>query len=266
MALFASRFIRSLVVLLGLLLAATAVAHAKSPGYPEWRRPPTCIFAMPYLGHAVKPGETGIILEILKAIFRDEGIKLEHRNIPYKRVLEELRAGTVSCTLDVKHDKRRGLQSKSTIATYDLAVAYRVRDGFKGVEDMAGQRVAYLHGFELRSLLPVEVKPDLAYDLTSAVRMLDLGTVKYVIDDKRMIKDAILEAKLPTSEFGIFLINSLEVHLLFADTEEGRMFRDVCDRRIVELIRKGQLQELLLENGLSQAGVDEILKANGFKP
>lgn len=261
-------FTRSLMFLAvaALLAAAPPVTHAKSPGYPEWQPPPTCIFAMPYFGHAVGPAETGFVTEVLKKVFREEKLEIEHKNLPYNRVIDELKAGTVTCTLDIKGDSKIGLRAKSTIATFDLAVGYRVRDGFPGVKSMAGQRVASLHGFDLRSLLPVKVLPQSAFDLTTAIEMLDQGHVRYVLDDESLIREAILEAKLPTSEFATAVLMHLNVRPIFANTEEGRMFRDVYDRRIEEMTKKGQLQELLKKHGLSAKAIAKILEANRATP
>ncbi|BCS89230.1 hypothetical protein PSDVSF_24720 [Pseudodesulfovibrio sediminis] len=231
-------------------------------GYPEWQPPKAVIFGMPYLGQAVKKGGTGLVSSILKAVFDGAGYAFQHKDLPYKRALKNLRAGTIDCTLDIK-DKQKGVaQAAKMLVAYDLAVAYLRTRGFKDIKELDGQRVAYLHGFDIQSVLPVQVKPQLSYDLSSAFHMLDRGHVTYIIDDEQLLKDALYESKLPTSAFMITKIRSMEVHPIFTDNEKGRKLRDVYDRRMREMTVSGELEDILKANGMSDADIKIILDAN----
>jgi len=246
-----------------LLLAAAVPAHAGRAGYPEWQKPKHCIFGMPYVGKVVGPNETGMLTEVLKEIFERKDLDFEHRNLPYNRVLAELQQGTIHCSLALKGHHGMEVQGETAIAIFDLAVAYRVKDGFQGVKAMEGERVACMYGFELQKLLPVKVLVRTGYDLTSSLYLLDRGHVKYVLDEENLIREALFEARLPTSEFGIAKLMSLEVHPIFSPTEKGREFRALYDRRMQEMAESGRLGEILRSNGLSEDKIDRLFKANG---
>jgi ABC-type amino acid transport substrate-binding protein len=150
------------------------------------------------------------------------------------------------------------------IAICDLSVAYVWADGFKGVNDLTGQKVACLHGYDIQRLLPVEIKPQTVYDLTSAILMLDRGHAKFVIDDAALLKEAIRETKIPSNTFGIAPLMRLDIVPVFSPDEKGRRLRDIYDRRMREMIASGELQRIMQENGLDKVGIQNVLKANGF--
>jgi len=241
------------------LFALQLMAPVNAPaGYPEWQPPKAFIFGMPYIGHAVKPNRKGLVTEILKAVFEGAGYELEHQNLPYKRALTALKAGKIHCTLDVR-DKQKGVvQGKTTMLIYDLAVAYLRKTGFKDIKELAGQRVAYMHGFDIQALLPVKIKPQQTYDLSSAFHMLDRGHVSYILDDDVLLKDAMFESKLASSQFAVTKLKAFEVRPIFPDTKEGRVLRDLYDKRMQEMIKNGDLWEILTASGLSKNGINNL--------
>ena len=246
-----------------LLLAAATFAHARGADYPEWPTPQVCIFGMPYISREVMPNETGFVTDVLKAVFEQKGIQFEHRNLPYPSIPAEMKKGNIHCTLAFM-DRNSPDQGKAVITIFDLAVAYRVSDGFQGMEAMEGERVGSMQGFDLQSLLPIKILPQTAYDITSIFYLLDQGKVKYVVDEESLLRDALLETKLPTSEFGIHRLASLNVHPFFAPTEAGKRFQAIYDRRMEEMASSGRLETIFRDYGLSEEKIEKILKANGY--
>ncbi|WP_281760673.1 substrate-binding periplasmic protein [Pseudodesulfovibrio nedwellii] len=250
------------IVCITLLLTAVIPPTSFAAGYPEWQAPKTCIFGMPYIGSAVRKGNTGLITDILIRVYETEGYELVHQELPYNRAIDELLSGTIHCTLDIEDTRQKVLQSKQAIIIYDLAAVYLQTHTFKGIQSLAGKKVAYLHGYEMDHLFPVKFKPRQAYDLSSAIQMLDRGHIDYVIDDETLLKEAIFEAKLPSTEFDITYIASMKSHPIFAPTDEGRKFRDIYDRRIPEMIATGELQDILRAHGVTEESIEKLIKAN----
>ncbi|RWU02480.1 hypothetical protein DWB63_16060 [Pseudodesulfovibrio sp. S3] len=253
-------FCNFFITALAVLALASPVQAAQ---YKEWPLPNTCIFGMPVSGHAVMKGNTGLITEILKAVFLPEGYELVHADLPYRRVLSELAAGNIHCTLDLKEHPREAVAAKTVIAICELSVAYVRTQSFEDMDDLTGQKVACLHGYDIQRLLPVEIKPQTVYDLTSAILMLDRGHAKFVIDDATLLKEAIQETKIPSNAFGIAPLMSLDIVPVFSPDEKGRRLRDIYDRRMQKMIASGELQRIMSENGLSKVGIQNVLKANG---
>jgi len=247
-------------ILIALLLTSLMAPPASANG--PWKSEDTCIFGMPYLGQAVKQGNTGLITDILKAVYGPERIVLHHIVIPYKRAIEGLVTGEIHCTLDFKNSHKEVLQSKSTIAFYDLSAAYLRKTGFTDVKDLADKKVGYLHGFDLKSFLPVKILPQLLYDLSSGFHMLERKHASYILGDGWLLKDAMYESKLPSCEFQITKIKSFEVCPVFAPTDAGRRYRDIYDRRMKEMIATGELQKILKAYGLSKKDIERTVKAN----
>lgn len=248
----------SIFILAFLTVSLPVSAQKKNP----WAARETCIFGMPYIGHAVKQGRTGTITEILKAVYEPEDVVLEHKALPYERTLSELMTGKIHCTLDVKDNRKGVLQGKSTIAIYDLSAAYMRTTEFKGVQSLKDTRVAFLHGFAIDNFLPVKFTPQQVYDLTSAFHMLDSGHVAFVLGDTELLKTAIYESKLVSADFSITAIKSFDVRPVFAPTDEGRRFRTMYDRRMRELLDSGELEEVMRKAGTGEKGIKKVLEAN----
>ena len=245
-------------LVLGLMLPFATLAAEES----SWKKGPVCTFGMPYLGHAVSPHETGLITSILKVIYRPEGIKLIHKELPYKRALKELAAGKIQCSLDIRDNRKGFYQGKATMAFYDLSAAHKNTMQWKGVESLEGKKVAYLHGFDIENHVPVKISTQTVYDLSSAYHMLDLGYVAFILDDNRLLKDAMYDSKVPTHDIVISWIRSFEVRPIFSKTEEGLRFRDIYERRMQKMIKSGELTEILQKNGVSKDGIKKIMNAN----
>lgn len=247
------------ILFLTLVLPAASSAVEENP----WKKQRVCIFGMPYIGHAVSQRGTGLLTSILKAVYQPDKIVLRHQPLPYKRALDELAEGKIQCSLDIKDNRKGFLQAKTTMAFYDLSVAYMFKESkWEGVKSLKDQKVAYLHGFDIENYLPVKFLPQLVYDLSSAYHMLDRGHATYILGDNELLKDAMYESKLPSYDFTISKIKSFEVRPIFSNTEEGRLYRDIYDRRMKEMIATGELATIMRENGLSKSGIKRVLEAN----
>lgn len=244
-------------------LALDVLSASAEDAANPWAKREECVFGMPYLGQVVRPRNQGALTAVLKAVYAYDGIDLRHEALPYERALEGLRQGAVDCTLVLKGDHKGVLQGETTLATYDLAAAYLRETGWVGIQSLKDQRVAYLHGFDLETLLPVPILPQLVYDLSSAYHMLERGHVTYVLDDVALLRDAMYDSQLPSSEFSITEFASYEVRPIFADTPKGRRLRDIYDRRMKVLIETGDFVDILKKNGMSAPGIEKVLKANG---
>lgn len=246
-------------ILAGLLLVALA-CPALADEKDVWERP-TCVFAMPVIGHAVQRHQTGLINDIFQTVFLREGIAFRHEEMPYNRAVQAVESGTADCTLDIGTQTHL-LQSRSVIATYDLAVAYMRGTEWKGVQSLKEQKVAYLHGFDISRLVDVEFLPQLVYDLTSAFHMLDRDFATYILDDNKLLRDALFESRLPAHLFEIAPIKTFLVRPVFADTENGRKLRDIFDRRIPEMLDSGEFVAIMEKYDIDHAA-EALRKLNG---
>lgn len=246
------------ILILALVIPYSALAEEDNP----WKKVPVCTFGMPYIGHAVGPHESGLVTGILKAVFKPENIILAHKELPYKRALEELASGKIQCSLGIRDSRKGFYQGKTTMAFYDLSVAYKRTTEWKGVESLKGEKVSYLHGFALNKFVSVDFEPQLVYDLSSAYHMLDRGHITYILGDSKLLQDAMYESKVPSHNISITALKSYAVIPIFSKTEEGKKFRDVYDRRMKEMMASGEFAGILTEFGLSKKTIKKILDAN----
>jgi polar amino acid transport system substrate-binding protein len=250
----------------GALFALLLAAHVASaaPDAPrshedDWREPPTCVFGMPEAGYAVGDDNTGYVTEVLRAALAPAGYDLVHRDLPYRRAQGELANGRIQCTLTGRNTTTEAPCARSVIAACDLCVAYMSADGYSGLDDLAGCKVAHLFGFDFQELLPVTIRPQPTYDRTSAMNMLDRGHVRFVVGEESMLRDAVRRTGLPITEFGFTRFMSLDVVPVFAPTREGLLLRDIFDRRMAEMAASGELASIFRKYGLPEERIRHIL-------
>ena len=251
-------FARIPFLLLAVLwLLPAAPARALDP----WKPLPTCTFAMPLMGEAVKKDQHGMIIAVFKAVYEPAGIRFRHQNMPYDQAVAAAEQGKVHCTLDVKERKGKLVRGDHPLFFYDLASARLKTTEWKGLDSLKGKRVAYLHGLGLETFLPVKFVPHHIFDLASAFHLLDQGIVQYAMDDSRLLRYAQRDSKLPSHFFLIDPIRSFEIYPVFAPTEEGNRYREIYNRRMKEITASGDLASVLTRNGLSDERIERILKA-----
>lgn len=237
--------------------------QAASAGQPDpWAPRQQCLFGMPYLGQIVKPQQTGLINQMFRLLFEEEDVLFRHVRMPYGKAVEGVVNGTINMTLDMEPSRKGVVTARSPLVTYDMAAAYKFETGFKGVQSLAGKRVAYLNGIDVYRFLPVEIQAHPVYDLGSGFHQLDGDLVDYLLGDIALLRDAMLEAQLPSGKIVITYMNKFLVRPIFTDSKEGRMLRDIYDRRMEEIIENGDLVELLRGEGMTEKRITEILEAN----
>lgn len=249
------RIIFSLVLLFMLTIPAQAQDDS------VWTPRPTCVFAMPYMGHVVMRGGKGLMVELLKSAYFPEKIDLDHQALPYERALAAVKDGTADCTLDIQ-GRNKKLESKTVPAVYNMAVAYLRENGFKGIKDLTGKRVAFVHGFGIEEYIPVKIKIQLVYDLSSGFHMLERGHASFVLGDERLLKRAMFDSKIPPGIFEITQLKTFNVKMIFAATKAGRFYRDVFDRRMREMMRTGEFAEIMDSYGATKQSIQQVLKVN----
>jgi polar amino acid transport system substrate-binding protein len=229
-----------------------AANNTEWPGRHEVR------FAMPDLGKALSGDSKCIIMDILRAIYEPEYLDVKHVAIPYPRAIKETRSGEFHMTLDIQPSKGL-LSARTPIVPYDLSACYfRGRTEWKGLKSLKGQRVAYLYGFDLYTLLPVEFSRQIVYDLSSAFHLLDRGDIAFILDDHVLLKDAMSESGFSSHLFEISIIKHFKVTPQFSDTPEGRKYLAMYDRRMKELLQSGELTDIYLQAEFSNDEIEKL--------
>jgi ABC-type amino acid transport substrate-binding protein len=251
-------------VLFALLLAAqlalAASGASEASGGDGWKESPVCVFGMPESGYAVRGDDSGYVTEVLRAALAPAGYDLIHKDMPYRRARGELAAGRIQCSLTARNG---GAQSaRSVIGACDLVVAYLSAQGFSGLKDLAGQKVAHLFGYDFQDLLPVPIRSQPTYDRASAINMLDRGHVRYVIGEETLLKEAVRQTGIPLTEFGFSRFMSMDLVPIFAPTAEGFRLRDIFDRRMAEMAASGELAAIFRKYGLPEDRIRHILNTD----
>lgn len=252
------RILTCLLLALSLAPGSQAEAQARDP----WEKQPTCVFGMPYTGHAVQQDGNGLLQAVLREVYEPEDIVFEHRNIPYSRVRDALANDTIHCSMTIRERTLGGTLGRSVLTFYDLSAAALLDTPWQGVESLRETRAAYQHGYDIEEFIPVPFTVQMLYDLSTAFHMLDTGLIRYVLDDARLLREAMRESNLPSHLFAIHPIRTFAVVPTFARTPEGDRFRAVYDRRMRELKRSGRLAEIMRAHDVPKQRIEQIMKAD----
>jgi len=250
--------IRILILLVALLALPLPAPASDDPWAPRQQ----CLFGMPYLGHVVMPQQTGLLNEIFKLVYEPEDVLFLHERMPYTRALEDVVEGKIHVTLDVTTKRKGTVPGRAVIATYDLAIMYHHKTPYKDLSSLEGKRVAFMRGFAMDKRLPVKFKSQMVYDLSSGFHMLDRGHVDFLLGDNALLHDAMVDSQLPPGKLIMTYITSYYVRPIFTDSEEGRLLRDIYDRRMKVIIANGDFERLMEDLGVNKLGIKKVLEAN----
>ena len=219
---------------------------------------------MPYNGRAGS-SEEGYAVEILRAIFEPMGHRVEYREMPWKRAIEDVLAGKADILIgSLKSDNSKYLFPKETLGK-DLMCFYTNRPDWKfiGPESLAGVRIGLVKGYIYREwvLERLRLSPHqfhIMHGDEPVVRLLGMlkdnriqvmpgnkAVVEYYVKTLGLEKDVHLA--------GCFT-DTKEKYLYFAlspaQPERSKALGASLDKGISLMRKTGQLNHLLIKYGL----------------
>ncbi|MBT2312047.1 substrate-binding periplasmic protein [Pseudomonas fluorescens] len=186
----------------------------------------------------------GMAWDILREVFEPAGVRLETRSVPYTRSIGLVQRGEVDVQVGAYLDESEGVLYPQW--HYDIDHIYALGLASKPSPTLAtvgNYRLVWMRGYEYDSYLPDIRKFNEVHRAVGILPMLVHDRADFYIDALMEIENLLAEAENP-QQFKLSPLINLPLYLGFADTENGRVLRNLFDRRMAELVKNGRLKPI----------------------
>lgn len=186
----------------------------------------------------------GMGWDILRAVFEPEGVKLEIRSVPYTRSTGLVQRGEVDVQVGAYRDESEGVLYPQW--HYDVDHIYALGLASKPTPTLAtigNYRLVWMRGYDYNNYLPNIRRFNEIHRSVGILSMLVHERADFYIDALMEIQDVLSKADNP-QQFKLSPLINLPLYLGFANTENGRVLRELFDQRMEVLVKTGQLKPI----------------------
>lgn len=262
-----------------LISAHSPKAESDGPGALETRITITAEIWCPYActPESEKPG---ILVEIVREIFEEEGISVSYNLMPWRRALMETERGGIDGVLGVVEGNRgelllddRGMGADETI----IVVRKDSDFNYEGPESLNSMRLGVIANYtydnngDLDSYLQ---KRHLKHDrivviyrdepIKSLVNMLSGYRIDAFLENRQVV---IYEGKRMNFGDQIRTVSTGlgdTVHIGFTPSDRGRRNLDIYNRGLTRLLESGKVDEIARRYGLDEVPAEIKVNVNNF--
>ncbi len=233
-------FKAGLTALLLLCLAGSALGEIKAIriATPSWE------------GQTNRDG-TGLFFEIVRKVYEPAGIKMEHKIVPWKRAEKMVissRADAMLCVASQNIGNQ--LAPKYPMYVDYTACVFKKNEikEWKGLETLNGKTTVWLRGYDFHKNPHMkEVKLKKWYEIDGcdqAWSMMGKTRADVYIDAFVVIQSYTKANKIDMSSYQMETLWGENMYMAFANSERSKKLIEVYDKRIIELLRSGELKRL----------------------
>ena len=195
---------------------------------------------------------TGYYWDLLRAVFEEEGIKLEHSSAPFVRCLKNVDYKEVDGAVAAfkTHERaKKFTYPKSRLNFSSYGLTYLKGTSFDKLESVKGS-VGIIRGYDFSSWLPSSLELIYLNDNFQAIKMLKTKRLEYHADD---LQDVLLTLKKMGERPNQFVYKTFytkDLYMLFTKDTRGQNLADKFDTGLRKVFENGTLEILIKEYGL----------------
>jgi polar amino acid transport system substrate-binding protein len=220
----------------------------------------------------------GYPLDILKAIFEPQGIKIEYANMNYSRAIVDVRKGKYAAIPSVFKEEAPDFIF-STAAISDSRYCFYTQEKnnwhYTGVESLAGLHIGAIKSYSYGALIDAAIANNRANfylqsgdNLTARLmRMLMAGRFDSFIENEYLVQYTL--ARFPDfrlREAGCESSSKTFIGFSPSDKIPAQKYADMFDSGIMKLRKNGELEKILARYGLRdwEQSVDSLSQTKHF--
>ena len=180
----------------------------------------------------------GLYFDLIKAVYEPIGIKVKITIVPYTRSVLMVKKGESDAWVASFHKEQE-------FAIYpqwhfdrnkQMVLAYKnSSNNFVNIDSLKGKKVIWLRGFNLNRYIPIKLNYSEIDYISSAFLLLKNGRQDYFIGAESDIKTGLGENKIVEGNYDIDFLMYLNLYLAFGNTEKGKYFLEIWDKRMETL-------------------------------
>ncbi len=240
---------KKLVIFMLLIMSWNGVLLAEDTIYvinPEWP-------------DFVQSDGTGIIMDILRAVYEKNGYTINLKIAPYPRANDHVKKGKKDIFFGVYSMKKRkelGMKVKTYTPDYPYSIERTVAvfrkdhvSNWKGQENLKGQRVAAIRAYDYNKVIPVPME---YYEVTEHYQgwnMLKNGRIMFFLDDYADVVSYIRDNKVDMTPNRIETVLLANLYIGYTMNDRGKKLAAIYDKEMPELINTGVIAEFYKKRG-----------------
>jgi len=192
---------------------------------------------------------TGLYFDVIRAVYKEEGIKLSYLIVPYSRSVLMVKEQSADAWLASFLDEENfALYPKWHFDTEPVSVMYKKETIKKWQREQSfeNKNIAWIRGYGYGEYFTTSVKYNLI-ELSKrelAFGMLEKGRIDFFIDAEQDIQKAVEKEAFDISNYYIHNFTKLKLYLAFANNERGKQLCSIWDQRIEVLQKSEKLKKI----------------------
>ncbi len=196
---------------------------------------------------------TGYYWDVLRAVYKTEGIEILHTKVPFIRCLKTLEQkqmfdGAAAC---FKTSERQVLFTfaEHRIHYTSYGIVYMKGKNINNLSDIKS-KVGKVRGYDFSDWLPSNLD---IYPLSStvqALKMLKLERIKYFAEDLQDVDMTIRKLKLDSNDYIRKSFHTKSLFVPFTKNARGKKMADIFDSGLVKIYESGELEKIVKKYNL----------------
>lgn len=240
--------IRFCIVFLAVISSWTWAAPEKTAQFERQHIKSMSVVAPEWEGYTNADG-TGLYWDIFRAIYEPEGIKVNPKTVPWNRAMKMV---SKYRTYNAIVGEYRNTDEQVIFPIYPIDVEYmsvlsKKQNGanWGGLKSLSGRTVGWIKDYDVIH----ESKRDFTLkefrNIEQGIRLLEAGTIDFLIDDWDEIAAAMQEYKMSTTEYSVNeMPEGKDLFAAFSIDNLSRELIVIYNERIPELAESGELAKI----------------------
>lgn len=199
-----------------------------------------------------EPDGSGYYWELIRAVFKSEGMDLQNTTAPFVRCLAELEGKDVDGAVAVFKTPERSKKftyPKSRLGYSSYGLIYLKGTSFNSIENVTGN-VGIIRGYDFSAWLPAKLNLVKLNSVPQAIQMLKRKRMKFHADDIQDVVFGLKKMKEKPEGFNFKTLYINDLYLPFRKDERGQMLADKFDSGLKKIYENGTLASLIKKYGL----------------
>jgi polar amino acid transport system substrate-binding protein len=199
-----------------------------------------------------KKDGTGYYWDLLRAVYKAEGIKLIHMSAPFKRCLLQVEHKVVDGAVSAfktPDRSRKFTYPKSRLNFSSYGLVYLKGTSFDKIENV-NDRIGIIRGYVFSEWLPSYLRLVELNNNFQAIEMLKLKRIKYHADDLQDVLLTIKKMGEPPDQFVFKTLMIKDLYLPLIKDARGQYLADKFDTGLKKIFKNGTLERLIKEHGI----------------
>jgi len=198
---------------------------------------------------------TGLFFEILRKVYEPVGITMQFEIVPWKRAKMMIDTNQADARLAIV---RTG--SEQLMPQYPLYVDYTVAifkkeniREWKGIKTLDGKHAVWMRGYNYQNNFPfrnITLKWGEINNPDQAWQMLEKDRTDVYIDALIDVKPYIKQHNIDMTPYRLEILYRRNAYVEFAHSQRSEKLIEIYDRRILELLNSGELENMFEKWGV----------------